>query len=299
MSLKLPAKNAKPTPENIRALEAGLTSAIAGHPQSIDPWTFYEELDAYLGPWGQNGYPINYGKFYCVAFTSNEKLQANAETADWVRRTTVALQEALRNFVVNRFKAGTLSTLTEGELRQYAFDSHPQAYTSGGLPMVALVAPELLPVIVSIPRAEFDPRGVNFGPTVRQVLATIGLVAPQMVGNSLGALALPAHTGIFRRAVQMDQNRILQEQAWGRNLTLLQQSIERGELDSIVMLEQLTNRLNATEFPDQGFAYLARQVVNAANQRKRYVAALYRKLLQLRPDFKTNIDESQPGWSNW
>jgi len=299
MSLSLPAKNAKPTPQNIRALDAGLTSAIAGHPQSIEPWTFYEELDAYLGPWGKTGYPISYGKFYCVAFTSNEKLKANAETAEWVRRTTIALQEGLKTFVVNRFRAGSLPFLTESELRQFAFDSHPQAYTSGGLAMVALVAPELLPVIVSIPGAEFNPRSVNFGPTVRQVLATIGLVAPQMMGNSLGAMALPAHTGIFRRAVQMDQNRILQEQAWGRSLSLLQQSIERGELDSIVLLNQITDRLNATEFPDQGFAYLARQVIKSANDRKRYVAEIYRKLLQLRPDLREQIDTSQPGWSNW
>jgi hypothetical protein len=45
MSLSLPSKTAKPTPENVRTLEAALTSAIAGHPQSIEPWTFYEELD--------------------------------------------------------------------------------------------------------------------------------------------------------------------------------------------------------------------------------------------------------------
>jgi len=52
MPLSLPIKTAPPNPTNIRVLEDGLTSVIAGHPQSIQPWTFYEELDQYLGPWG-------------------------------------------------------------------------------------------------------------------------------------------------------------------------------------------------------------------------------------------------------
>src|SRR6202048_465778 len=163
MSLSLPSKTAKPTPENVRTLEAALTSAIAGHPQSIEPWTFYEELDRYVGPWGDKGYPIAYGKFYCIAFNTNEKLMANAQTAEWVRRTTIKLQEPLRDYVVARFRAGTLPKLTESELRQFAFSVHPAAYDSGGLALVTLVAPELIEVIVTIPAAEFDPRSDNIG----------------------------------------------------------------------------------------------------------------------------------------
>lgn len=191
MSLSLPAKTARPTPENVRALGAGLTSAIAGHPQSIEPWTFYEELDQYLGPWGTEGYPIAYGKFYCIAFNANQKLMANAQTAEWVRSTTIKLQEPLRDFVVARFRAATLPKLTESELRQYAFSVHPTAYDSGGLAMVTLVAPELLPVIGTIPAAEFDPRSANFAPTVKQVFVTLRLIAPRIAGISLGALAGP------------------------------------------------------------------------------------------------------------
>ena len=71
-------------------------------PQSIEPWTFYEEVDNFLGPWGNSGYPIGYGKYYCVAFNSNEKLRANPQTADWIRRTTIVLQEALRDFIMIR-----------------------------------------------------------------------------------------------------------------------------------------------------------------------------------------------------
>lgn len=293
------SKTASPTPDNIKLLNAALTSLIAGHAQSIEPWTFYEEVDNFLGPWGNNGYPIGYGKYYCVAFNSNEKLRANPQTADWIRRTTIVLQEALRDFIMMRFKAGTLPQLTEKEFRDYAFASHPKAYDSGGLAMVALVATELLPVIASIPGKEFDPRSVNFGPTVTQVLKTIGLIAPEAVGNSLAAMALPAHTGILSRAADMDRNRFLREQELGRSLSQLLRSIQLGQLDSFVLLTQVTDRLNATEFPDQGFAQLARQIIQVADGRKHYIANVYRGLIKLHPELRAELDTSQPGWSKW
>ena len=95
MSLKLPAKTAPATPESVAALRNGLTSEIAGHPGSVNLWTFYEELDAYLGPWGDDGYPLGYGKYYCKLFNENENLRANPATSEWIRKTTVALQEPL------------------------------------------------------------------------------------------------------------------------------------------------------------------------------------------------------------
>jgi hypothetical protein len=299
MPLSLPPKTAPPTAENIRALEAGLTSAIAGHPQSIEPWTFYEELDRYVGPWGDKGYPIAYGKFYCIAFNTNEKLMANAQTAEWVRKTTIKLQEPLRDFIVARFRNGTLPKLTESELRQYAFSVHPAAYDSGGLAMVTIVATELIPVIATIPAAEFDPRSDNFGPTIKQVRATLVLVANRIVGISLGAMAGPAHTGLLRHAAQLDQGRMLQELALGRYLNYLMLSIKRGDADDINTLNAITDRLNATEFPDQHFASLARQIIHEANERKRYVAKIYRELLKSRPDIRQQLDAAEPGWSKW
>ena len=299
MPLSLPPKTAQPTPENIRALEAGLTSAIAGHPQSIEPWTFYEELDRYVGPWGNKGYPIAYGKFYCIAFNTNEKLMANAQTAEWVRKTTIKLQEPLRDFIVTRFRNGTLPKLTESELRQYAFSVHPAAYDSGGLAMVTIVATELIPVIATIPAAEFDPRSDNFGPTIKQVRATLVLIGNRIAGISLGAMAGPAHTGLLRHAGEMDRGRMLQELALGRYLNYLKLSIKRGDADDINALNAITERLNATEFPDQQFASLARQIIHDANERKRYVAQTYRALLQSRPDFLQQLDAAEPGWSKW
>src|SRR5262249_30130476 len=103
--LGIPPKNAPATQKNIDALYNGLTSVIVGHPQASDPWTFYEVIDDYLGPWGAVGYPLGYGKFYCVAFNSNPKLSANPSTRRWVEKTTLQLQTALRDFIVARFRA--------------------------------------------------------------------------------------------------------------------------------------------------------------------------------------------------
>lgn len=80
------------------------------------------------------------GKFYNIAFSNNEHLDDDPQARDWVWRTTILLQEMLRDYVVGRIRDCTLPTLTEAELRQTAFDSHPQAYDHGGLARLMLVA---------------------------------------------------------------------------------------------------------------------------------------------------------------
>ena len=62
-----PAKTAPPTPENVRKRQAWLDSITAYRASTAGrPWTFYEQIDKYLGPWGEQGYPIAYGKKYCI-----------------------------------------------------------------------------------------------------------------------------------------------------------------------------------------------------------------------------------------
>src|SRR5829696_8730772 len=101
MPLPLPPKSAiRSDAKTAQLVHDQLTSVIAGHAQATTTYRFYEELDAWLGPWRQQGYPIAYGKFYNVAFSSNEKLMANPKASDWVWRTTIKLQEALRDYVV-------------------------------------------------------------------------------------------------------------------------------------------------------------------------------------------------------
>src|SRR3954447_10705244 len=77
-----------------------LTSVIAGHVNALTTYQFYEEIDNWLGPWGNTGYPIAYGKFYNVAFSTNPKLDNNAQARQWVWKTTILLQEALRDYLV-------------------------------------------------------------------------------------------------------------------------------------------------------------------------------------------------------
>lgn len=284
MPLKLPAKSATPSEANIAALKDGLTSVIAGHPGSTQPYTFYEEVDTYLGPWGTSGYPISYGKFYCIAFNSNKKLMANADTKEWVRKTTIALQESLRDYIVSRFRSKTLSKLTEAEFRQYAFDTHPAAYTAGGLALVVMVAPELIPVIATIPGAEFDPRSPNFGPTVVQVFKTLALIGPQMVGTTLAAAALPAHNGSFKQAFDQDLRRFTGDINMTRYLSSVIDAIKGGQMDDYRLLAALIKKLNDTQFGDQGLAAQAAAVVAIAKQRQKDLLAGYAELLKNNPN---------------
>src|SRR6266852_656117 len=269
MSLPLPPKSiSRCDAATAQFVSDQLTSVIAGHPQATTTYRFYEEVDTWLGPWGNRGYPIAYGKFYNVAFTSNQKLMANASTKQWVWRAGIRLQEALLYFLVGRVRDCTLPSLTEPELRQAAFDSHPGAYDQGGLATVVLVAPELVPIIATIPAAEFLPTSENFGATWNQVVVTLVRIGPQMAGSALAAAAGPAHTGLFSIAMQRDRQRFMNEMATGRELEMIRNAINRGELDYIPMLDQVIARLNATEFPDQGFAQAAREVINAAEARR-------------------------------
>jgi hypothetical protein len=276
MKMKLPAKDGPVTEAKVMELEHGLTSVIAGHPGAIHPWTFYEVLDEYLGPWGAKGYPIGYGKKYCVLFSENEKLRQNVTTHKWVWRTTIVLQEALRDFVVATFRQGKLASLTESQLRQYAFDTHPIAYTKGGLTLVVIVAPELVGEIVSIPSSEFLPMSPNCSSSLRQVFSTGRIVVPELAGMSLAGLAGPAHTGLFAHAAKKDMARLPQEINLNHSLGHLKDSIEHGRLDDFLVLDDVIGKLNGTEFPDAGFARFAREIINSANSRKCVLVSRYK-----------------------
>jgi hypothetical protein len=272
-----------------------LTSVIAGHAQATTTYSFYEELDSWLGPWGQRGYPIGYGKFYNIAFTTNAKLMANPTTQQWVWRTTILLQEALRDYIVDRVRNGSLPSLTEPQLRKAAFDSHPRAYDHGGLAMVILVAPELLLVIATIPSAEFSPTSKNLNSSINQIFATLGETIPTVVGSSLAALAGPAHTGVLSRSVRQDYQRRLNELAIGHELGNLRIMINWGELDHIPWLDQIIARLNARQFSNQATARFAGEVVQAANMRRLKVIQNYDQLLRQSPEMRTRIDRVFPG----
>ena len=289
-----PASIIAQTDENFKWVYSELTKVIAGHPGAIKTYTFYEDVDNWLGPWGPEGYPIGYGKFYNIAFSENEKLQANPSAKTWVWNTTIKLQEALRDFIVTFFKTSPLIALTEPILRKAAFDSHPQAYDKGGLATVALVAPELIPIIAAIPAAEFDPRSRDFEATLSQALETAGIVASKFTGGLLAAAAGPAHSGLFRRAVQQDHRRFMHQMNTSHRLTNLKRRISSGEMDYIPMLNKLIAQLNATEFPDQDYARVAHEVVIEAERRKQKLRAKTNALLELSPEIKKVVEQKFP-----
>ena len=175
-----PVKDAAPTVENVRALQTWLDAVTAYSAHTAGrPWRFYEELEAYLGPWGSNGYLLSYGKKYCLLFSQHEQLNRSPLGTAWVQRTLLLLQDALKSLILARFRAGTLATLTAEELKRAAFESHARAYTEGGLALVGLLSFKLLGHIALIPAAELLPGSPNFRASWEQVFATSGIALPQ------------------------------------------------------------------------------------------------------------------------
>ena len=240
--MSLPEKSAAPTPENIQLLVSELNSWIYDAPETLEQCCgFYDKLDGYLGPWGRDEYPIGYGKRYCVAFNTNKKLRRNNVVWRWVAQTTIQLQSVLKDYVVECFKSGKLASLTPAELREFAFDSHPDAYDAGGLVNVVLDAPEMLPVIAEIPKAEFNPASENFNSSVKQVFITGGLVVPKTLASALLVrpvvtvlYALPAHRSVMTRGVRSSLGTIMQFQKTNESLSFLHRRIKEGKLDNIV-----------------------------------------------------------------
>lgn len=142
---------------------------IAYHPCATVPWRFYEIIDQWLGPWGEKGYPIGYGKFYCILFNEDQTLNADPDARKWIRNTTVNLQESILTYLVQRIREGSIGTITESQLRKVAFDSHPKCYDDAGLAFVAMLSPKLIPFISIIPKKEFDPRSPDIAATLKQV----------------------------------------------------------------------------------------------------------------------------------
>jgi hypothetical protein len=119
-------------------------------------------------------------------------------------------------------------------------------------------------------------------------------MSPQIVGNSLAALAGPAHTGLFARAAQQDQRRFLDEMALSRELGALRIKIDGGDVDYIPALDRIIAGLNAREFPDQGFARAARELIEAAEGRRRMLMESTNRLLQQSPPVRARVEAAFP-----
>ena len=152
---------------------SSLSSVVAFGPSGLPSYQFYQEIEDWLGPWGVTGYPIGYGKKYNIKFESNLPLMRDMYGRNWVHKTTQLLQMAIRDYLVNQVRIGTLSAITEPILRAAAFGMHAKAYVDGGLLAVAENSPELFLVIVAIPSEEFV--SANWVATFRQVITVMTL----------------------------------------------------------------------------------------------------------------------------
>lgn len=191
-----PERASVPTPERVIQLRNWLEANQAKGSEADTTWQFYEVIDQYLGPFGEEGYPLAYGKAYNKAFMENEALMADDTTRAWIEQTGTALQEAITDYIVQRYEAGTLEQLTEPELREFAFDSHPKAYVESGLTNVVLDAPELLDNIVAVPGREFLPGSGNMLPSLEQAVVTGGMVAGEMIERAADTVVETVGKGI-------------------------------------------------------------------------------------------------------
>jgi len=175
MALNLP-RLANLNPSVAYSVGKQLMSIVAGRPAAKTSYQFYEELDAWLGPWGDDGYPIGYGKKYNVAFTSDPILNSPnfPVTRRWIKQTSTNLQLALVDEIVKAILNNRLYRIVqEDQIRDAAFASHPTAYLNAGLLEVAAREPACLPVIAMIPYEQFNPSNPNFYRTFNQVVDVV------------------------------------------------------------------------------------------------------------------------------
>jgi hypothetical protein len=254
-----PPKDSKPTPDRVKALSDWLLAITEGHPRSTNPWTYYEEIDKYLGPFGDTGYPIAYGKKYCVLFNTNDTLSRDARAKAWVHRTTILLQTYLSQYIVERYQKGTLASVAEKALREAAFASHPLAYTRGGLTLIVMQSPGLMSMISSIPAAEFS--NENADSSMAQYVETRNLVIKEVIGTLAAGMAGPAHTGALTRAADKDRLEFQRRIQLGEYLTDLKKGIDSGRIERIAWLDRVTKQLDGIEFPDAALKKLAGDIV--------------------------------------
>jgi len=294
VELDLPSKDDCRGEGSARRVDDALTSVTAYHARALTTYTFYEVLDQWLGPWGVQGYPIGYGKFYNIQFTRSNVMRS-PEGRQWIETTTVALQNALRRYVLNRVRQGSLGRIIESELRRAAFDSHPECYTTSGLARIVLLDPFLIPYIAAIPGKEYVPTSSDFGPTIKQALETLAMVAPLSAGLTV-AYAMPAHSGYLRRAAAIDARRYHDMMTFGHRMEQLRRTISTGGVDHIPVLNQIISTLVRGEHRDEGEHRVVSDLVRAAEKRRSEVLARYDDSLRhAAPELRESIGRQTRG----
>jgi hypothetical protein len=304
ISLKKSAASTKATADQ---LYIELTAYIAGHINAPDPWTFYEELDHFLGPWGPQGYPLSFGKFYTQLFHNDPALQNNLEAWLWIQKTTIRLQEFIRDAVVELFQKGQLASLTEPRLNSLASVRHSRVFDNDGLALIVRVAPHLLPAMVSLPAVEsassLDYSSTSWLQTV-DTLTLLSQAPPGSVLTAATAVGGRQHSAVIQRALATSgMNAVLAEQrqnAWYRaQFAKLRSAIESNRLNRIAWLSDIASLLEMMPLPDRCWREAARSLIAETETRNNQIANSYTAILKVHPEMRAKINELDPSWARY
>ena len=290
-----------PSSDGERKLRSALSSLSLGGSAAIYPWIYYEAIDSYLGPWGPSGYPIGYGKKYCVLFNTSLKLDGSEEAKKWVYSTTRNLQDSITNYILMQYRIGNLNKITKESLKDAAFESHVSSYLKGGMTRVVVNAPVAVAIIATIPLEEFW--GSDFVATWKQAIITAGGVMLQIAASpavTAAVLLAPVHSGYLARARQRDA-----QAEWGelRDFTAAKirnwnRLLTSGKLEGMVALTELRREIILIENRDMKYTGIL-ELRLKTEQKLHELCELYKDLERDTPEIGRWLDLKFSGWRKY
>jgi hypothetical protein len=280
----------KLTSDSIFNTRNRLNNVIAYKVMAPTPWTFYEVLDDLLGNYGNNGYPLFSGRFYCMAFNSNHKLMIDLATSSWVKTSTVKLQEMIRDFVIEYLKKNTGQRISEIDLRSSAQRAFNFVFDDAGMRTAINTAPEILPILKTIPGKETLSYGPKFRDTLTQTFLDLSGMFPGTLEEFTSGIDLPEFKAILKMAFNRNAETYPNELKLDRNLHDVTLNLMTGKLDNKDVLKYLVNNLKFKVFIDQKHNMMAREICIKANIRRSLIADYYAPLISIRSNLASLLD---------
>ncbi len=263
---------------------AKLNSSIAYKVTASAPWTFYETLDKVLGPYGNMGYPLYSGKFYCMAFNANIKLMNNPTSASWIKLTTVKLQETIRDFVIDSLQKGKSGKITDIELRSCVNRAYSYIYDDQSINSIIELAPELLPILKTMQGRETLTFSTNFRDILNSTLGALETFIPGMIDSFTSCNDLPEFKGEIKMYFNRTRTVYPDEQTMNRNLFTVSSNLMGGKLDDREVLNYFVNQLKFKNFTDELHSKMSREIVLKSQTRLSRLENYYAPLRIIRPN---------------
>jgi hypothetical protein len=158
LNITPPLKSSSPTEENIEKLTRWLTSINEKYPEK---GFFYEALDKYLGPFGEDGYFIGHGQKYTVAFYSHPELQGHPATKEWVEKSMSSMQNLIVEYLLTQFTNERLEEVTGDEVARVTLQASAEIFHKSGMSRIRKESPLLARHIIGIMKNEFKPTSLK------------------------------------------------------------------------------------------------------------------------------------------